>query len=246
MRGATFGDMRGSLTKTLRSALVAGGVGALAGPLLVGDAVASAQPAGTASAVEARAPQSPVDYAVDTFIAWGTGDLDTLSELAAPPVAGFLAARAPEDAEWESPECEGAAGSTYCTWSIATTQLVLRVASDAASQGLPHATTSAFFTPAPGRVAIWPLTTDEEARNTQAQVDQGHSPWMLEPTAVASFYAQAVLGWDDATVEPARPDVYWVTDPASGTMAELTLAQPARQGDGGIWAVTRAGSIALG
>jgi len=37
-----------------------------------------------------------------------------------------------------------------------------------------------------------------------------------------------------------------VTDPATGAMAELVLDQPARQGEGGIWAVTRAGSIGLG
>jgi hypothetical protein len=191
-------------------------------------------------------PDNPVDYAVATFIAWGNGDLDTLSELAPPPVADFLAARPVDDAEWESPECEGAAGSTYCTWSIPWTQLTLRVANEAASQGQPHAVTEAFFWVAPDRVAIWPLTTAEEAQNTQEQVDQGHSPWMLEPTAVASFYASAVLGWQDATVEPVRPGAYWVTDPASGTMAELDLTQPAREGEGGIWAVTRAGSVALG
>jgi hypothetical protein len=108
--------------------------------------------------------------------------------------------------------------------------------------------TQAFFQPAGDDVAIWPFTTAEEAGNTQDQVDQGHSPWLVDPAAVSSFYASAVLGWADAEVQQAQPDpvTFWVTDPATGTMAELVLDQPVRKGEGGIWAVTRAGSIALG
>jgi hypothetical protein len=233
----------GTSRRGLRPILAVVAIGAVCVASLVG--VTSAQATGGRSS-QAQPPDNPVDYAVATFVAWGNGDLATLEELAAPPVAGFLAARSPDDAEWESPECEGAAGSTYCTWSIPWTQLTLRVANEAASQGQPHAVTEAFFSVAPDRVAIWPFTTAEEARNTQDQVDQGHSPWMLEPAAVAGFYASAVLGWQDAAVELVRPDVYWVTDPVSGAMAELDLAQPVRPGEGGIWAVARAGSVALG
>jgi hypothetical protein len=54
------------------------------------------------------------------------------------------------------------------------------------------------------------------------------------------------LGWTGATVESARSDVYWVTDPATGHRAEITVAQPVRSGEGGIWAVVQAGSVALG
>jgi hypothetical protein len=238
--------MRTSSRSALRALATTAVMGVVCMALLAGTAASAGAETTRGAGSQAQPPDNPVDYAVATFIAWGNGDLDTLSELAAPPVAGFLAARAPDDAEWESPECEGAAGSTYCTWSIPWTQLTLRVANEAASQGEPHAVTEAFFSVAPDRVAIWPFTTAEEAQNTQEQVDQGHSPWLLEPTAVASFYASAVLGWQDATVEPVRPDAYWVTDPVSGTMAELTLTQPVREGEGGIWAVTRAGSVALG
>jgi hypothetical protein len=211
-------------------------------------AVGASAPAGAAPDA-ARLPDNPQAYATATFRAWLNGNEARLSRLAAPPVAQFLLARAPESASgWSGPSCEGAAGSTYCSWTRTETEVVVRVANEAASQGQPRAVTEAFFQPAGDDVAIWPFTTAEAASNTQDQVDQGHSPWMLDPAAVSSFYALAVLGWEDADVQQARPDplTFWVTDPASGTMAELTLGQPVRQGEGGIWAVTRAGSIALG
>jgi hypothetical protein len=210
--------------------------------------VGASSPAGAAPEA-ARLPDNPQAYATATFRAWLQGNEARLSRLAAPPVAEFLLARAPESTSgWSSPECEGAAGSTYCTWTRPETQLVIRVANEAASQGQPRAVTEASFQPAGDDVAIWPFTTAEAAGNTQDQVDQGHSPWMLDPAAVSSFYASAVLGWADADVQQAQPDpvTFWVTDPATGAMAELVLDQPVRQGEGGIWAVTRAGSIALG
>jgi hypothetical protein len=235
--------MRAFPLKRHRLFLLASGLG-----LALALAVGSSAPASAATDAR-RLPTDPQAYATATFRAWLAGNEARLSRLAAPPVADFLLARAPESTSgWSGPECEGAAGSTYCTWTRPETDIVIRVANEAASQGQTHAVTSAFFQPAGDDVAIWPFTTAEEASNTQDQVDQGHSPWMLDPAAVASFYASAVLGWTDADVFQAQPDpvTFWVTDPATGTMAELVLDQPVRQGEGGIWAVTRAGSIALG
>jgi hypothetical protein len=60
---------------------------------------------------------------------------------------------------------------------------------------------------------------------------------------VAGAYAQAELGWQNADFDELQPSLYRVTDPASGAHADLTLAQPVRQGSGGIWAVVRAGSF---
>lgn len=231
--------------RKVRRIVAAGALGlslAAAGPA-IDAASASARPA-----VETGARAvSPERYASTAFAAWRRGDVATLDRYAAGAVVDLLAARAPESAGgWGQPVCEGAAGSTYCTWSRSETQVTLRVANEAASQGLPGAVTFASFTPPAGGVAIWPFLTAEEAANSQEQVDQGHSPWMAEPTAVAGFYASAVLGWADAGVEPVRPGAYWLTDPASGARAEVVLDQPARPGDGGIWAVTEARSVALG
>jgi hypothetical protein len=191
-------------------------------------------------------PDSPTGYAAAAFEAWLQGDDVGLSELAAPEVAEFLKARASTDpVGWHDPVCEGAAGSTYCTWARAEVQLVIRVANEAASQGQPHAVTSASFQTTGNNVAYWPFTTAEEARNTQAEVDQGSSPWLLDPVAVATFYAGADLGWSDVAVEQVGPSTYWVTDQASGTVAQVDVAQPVRQGEGGIWAITQASSMAL-
>jgi hypothetical protein len=213
---------------------------------------ASAAPAvsgasASASASAAVRAEHPSAYAARAFRAWLRGDERTLDRLAAGAVADFLSARAPEGTTgWDVAACSAGAGSTYCSWSRDETTLTLRVANEPASQGQPDAVTSARFTPPFGGVAVWPFITAEEAANTQEQVDQGHSPWMVEPTAVAEFYAGAVLGWQEAGVEPVRPGVYWVTDPVSGARAEVELGQPARSGEGGIWAVVEARSVALG
>jgi hypothetical protein len=92
-------------------------------------------------------------------------------------------------------------------------------------------------------VAIWPFTTQDEANATQEQVDQGHQPWLLELTTVVSSYAEAELGWANAAVATVGPTSYEVTDPDSGAQANLVVSQPARTGEGGIWAVTRAGDV---
>jgi hypothetical protein len=92
-------------------------------------------PAGAAPDA-ARLPTDPQAYATATFRAWLRGDEARLSRLAAPPVAGFLLARAPESTRgWSGPVCEGAAGSTYCSWTRPETDIVIRVANEAASQG---------------------------------------------------------------------------------------------------------------
>jgi hypothetical protein len=122
--------------------------------------------------------------------------------------------------------------------------LTLRVGNEAASLGRPQATTEAAFDPPAGGVAVWPLTTAEEAANTQAQVDQGHSPWMLEPAAVADAFAGAELGWSGTVVTVTGPSTVRIARAGGATPIDLTLAQPARTGPGGIWVVTRIGSAA--
>jgi hypothetical protein len=171
------------------------------------------------------------------------GDLTSLAELGEQPVAAFLAARSDRWVSWGDPQCEGAAGSSYCSWTRPEIQFVVRIGNELAYAGQPHAVRDAYFLPGRDRGAIWPVTTQAEANTTQAQVDQGHQPWLVDPAAVASAYAQAELGWDNATVDMVEPNQYELTDPASGAKADLGLTQPARAGEGGIWAVTRAGSV---
>jgi hypothetical protein len=188
-------------------------------------------------------PAGPNDYAVAAFTAWQQGNLAALAELAEPEVVGFLAAADPGDGNWGAPRFEGAAGSTYATWTRPEIEFVVRVGNEMASTGQPHAVSQVFFWSAPGRVAIWPFTTQDEANATQEQVDQGHQPWLLELTTVVSSYAEAELGWANAAVATVGPTSYEVTDPDSGAQANLVVSQPARTGEGGIWAVTRAGDV---
>jgi hypothetical protein len=188
----------------------------------------------------AARPDSPAGYAQAVFDAWLQDDAPTIIDLSTSATAQRLLNTDPEPDAWAgSPACEGAAGSTYCTWTSASSQLGLRVANEAASQGGPHAVTEAAFTPRVDGIAIWPLTTQEEADNTQQSVDQGHSPWIVDPIAVASSYANAVNGWQDPVAEEIGPSIYRVTDTATGVALDLEIAQPARQGEGGIWAVIR-------
>jgi hypothetical protein len=233
------------------AALVVGpGVAANASPSSTSSTSSTATRAPASAPVPATGvaalPDTPQSYAAATFEAWLRGDDAELSELAAPEVATFLAARRSGDpVGWHDPVCEGAAGSTYCTWARSGGQLTIQVGNEAASQGQPRAVTHVEFGVTGDNVAFWPFTTAEEARNTQVEVDQGSSPWMLEPAAVVASYAQADLGWVDASVEQVGPSAYWVTDQASGTVAQVEVAQPVRQGEGGIWAVTAVGSMPL-
>ncbi|MPZ24420.1 MAG: hypothetical protein GEU28_13005 [Dehalococcoidia bacterium] len=185
-------------------------------------------------------PTVPAQYAEAAFNAWLQGDEGTLTDLVTVPPADLLLARDPGTDVWDGPPlCEGAAGSTYCTWASDSSQLLLRVANEVASQGQPNAVTEASFIPTVDGVAIWPFSTQEQADNTQASVDQGHSPWMLDPIAVGDAYASAVLGWEDAVVEMIDPAVLRLRHPVVHVMIDVTIAQPARQGEGGIWAIVR-------
>jgi hypothetical protein len=81
----------------------------------------------------------PEGYATAAFQAWQQGDDATLELLTSPAALAVLTAQAPGTDEWTGPVCDGAAGSSYCTWSGSGEQLVLRVANQAASTGEPHA-----------------------------------------------------------------------------------------------------------
>jgi hypothetical protein len=190
-------------------------------------------------------PTTPVAYAAAAFEAWQAQDLARLSQLARPQVVDLLTARPPRPGEtWTGPTCGAAAGSTYCTWSNAETTLTIRVISEDASLGRPGAVTEAAFGPPDQGIALWPLTTAEEAANTQEQVDQGHSPWMLEPAAVADSFARAELGWTEVQVTVVSTNLVRITGAPGQGSVDLTVDQPVRTGPGGIWVVTRAGSSA--
>jgi hypothetical protein len=84
----------------------------------------------------------------------------------------------------------------------------------------------------------WPVAGAADAAALQAEVDNGAQPWLLEPTEVAKSYAAATYGWTRAEAYPGPNGTSVDVRNSAGDKYTLTLAQPGRTGDGGIWVVT--------
>jgi hypothetical protein len=99
--------------------------------------------------------------------------------------------------------------------------------------------------PDPGQETVvgrWPVRTLEQARTLQDRADAGHQPWLLSPELVSVAFAKAEMQFHDPVTRKVGPATYDVGQRNSEWAATLRLAQPVRQGPGGIWVVTRIGS----
>jgi hypothetical protein len=76
----------------------------------------------------------------------------------------------------------------------------------------------------------------------QDGADAGHRPWLLSPELVATSYGAAELGLYKPVARRVGPNAYEVGATGSEWVAKLYLAQPVRQGAGGIWVITRTAS----
>ena len=102
-------------------------------------------------------------------------------------------------------------------------------------------------TPAPDpktTIGLWPARTLGYARMLQDGADAGHRPWLLSPELVATSYGAAELGLYKPVARRVGPNAYEVGATGSEWVAKLYLAQPVRQGAGGIWVITRTASPA--
>jgi hypothetical protein len=111
----------------------------------------------------------------------------------------------------------------------------------------PPATTPPKPKPAPAPetvVGLWPVRTLAQARVLQDRADAGHQPWLLSPELVATSYGAAELDLYEPVARRVGLNAYEVGATGSEWVATLYLAQPVRQGAGGIWVVTRTGSPA--
>jgi hypothetical protein len=96
--------------------------------------------------------------------------------------------------------------------------------------------TTASTGPFPG---IWDVRTWDQAGKVQRAVDDGHQPWRLDPAAVVAAYASGALGvTGQPVVKRAGAGSYTVAAPGGAAVATVRVAQPLRQGPGGIWVVT--------
>jgi len=93
-------------------------------------------------------------------------------------------------------------------------------------------------------VGLWPVRTLEQARTLQDGADAGRQPWLLSPELVATSYGSAKLGLYQPVARRVGPNAYEVGATGSEWVAKLDLAQPVRQGAGGIWVIIRTGSPA--
>jgi hypothetical protein len=106
----------------------------------------------------------------------------------------------------------------------------------------PPASTTPKPKPAPAPetiVGLWPARTLEQARMLQDGADAGHQPWLLSPELVSTSYATAEYGISDPVARKVGPAAYDVGARNSEWVATLHLAQPIRQGAGGVWVITR-------
>jgi hypothetical protein len=99
--------------------------------------------------------------------------------------------------------------------------------------------------PAPGPetvVGLWPARTLGYARMLQDGADAGRRPWLLSPELVAAAYGADKAELGDPVTRNVGPAAYDVGERNSEWVVTVHLAQPVRQGAGGIWVVTRTAS----
>jgi hypothetical protein len=117
----------------------------------------------------------------------------------------------------------------------------------AAPPSRPPAPTPPEPRPAPApetMIGLWPVRTLEQARELQDGADAGRQPWLLSPELVATSYGAAELGLYQPVARRVGPNAYEVGATGSEWAAKLYLAQPVRQGAGGVWVVTQTASPA--
>jgi hypothetical protein len=83
-------------------------------------------------------PSTSQSYAQDFVAAWARQDRARLDELGSPAAVTAASARRATTAP-SLTRCEGAAGSSYCTFTGSDYSMIVRVLNEMASQAQPHA-----------------------------------------------------------------------------------------------------------
>ena len=145
-RGATYA----AAVRRLRFAIVVVAAGAVLASGACGDdddATTATTAEATSTTIEGSLPTNAEDYATALIEAWERGDHDTASTLAAADALDVLFSQEGGGAgTWSLESCDGAAGSTYCTFGAGgDPKVIVRVANEAASLGQPEAVTEVQF-----------------------------------------------------------------------------------------------------
>ncbi len=127
------------------------------------------------------------------------------------------------------------------TTSAAPTTTAGPTSSPAAATTVPRATLKSSSPAEAGPITLLPWPTADPKR-LQAGVDGGAQPWLLNPSDLADSYVSATYGWTaaDSTPRPGGTSARTTVDVRNtdGARRTLTVAQPGRKGQGGIWLVT--------
>lgn len=86
-------------------------------------------------------------------------------------------------------------------------------------------------------VLPWPAPEADDAAALQHAADSGTQPWLLDPTELAISYTRTTHGWPAPEARPGADAATVEVRNTAGEHRVLTLAQPGRAGQGGIWVV---------
>lgn len=84
---------------------------------------------------------------------------------------------------------------------------------------------------------IWDITSWEQYRATQASVEQGHQPWLLDPASVVQAWAHR---WNPVPpVRQIKTDTFQVTEPGTNVVYTIRGTRPDPTGSAPIWVITQ-------
>ena len=99
----------------------------------------------TTTTVEPTISMGPAPYATAFVEAWASGDRTTAELLGSPDAVDTIFSRE-GGGSWVLSECEGAAGSSYCTFTAGgDPTVIVRVMNEAAQLAQPHAVAEVRF-----------------------------------------------------------------------------------------------------
>lgn len=131
----------------------------------------------------------------------------------------------------------GQSASTTSTTTVAPTTSSAPPATSSTPPTSGNGNGNGSGVPTPGTTFAGENIDAEHAADLQEEVDDGHEPWRLDQSSVATMFAANRFGWTDVEIALDDPHTVQVTDTATGQLISLQMRQPVREGETGIWVV---------